>query len=125
MKDGIRNLHGLNAEDFGDGKPGSETGLDAPESTITVTLKDNAGKYVLKLGKQVGNYRFAVKDGNATIFQVGPAVSDLSVTGVDRFQRPADAGAPKDSGASSAAAPHGMPPGMPGMPPGMGDPHGH
>ncbi len=120
VKDAIRALKFLNAEDFADGKSPAETGLDAPEATMVVSLKDNAGKYVLKLGKvSSGSSRYAMKDGDATIFVVPSSVTDWATAEVSKFQRPLDAGAPKDSGAAPA------PMGMPGMPPGMGMPAGH
>ena len=71
VKDGLRNLKGLNAEDFGDGKSPAETGLDSPEGKITISLKDGAGKYTLKIGKvATGTSRYAQKDGDPTIFVV-------------------------------------------------------
>jgi hypothetical protein len=94
VKDAVRVLHNLNAEDFGDGKPNSETGLDAPEATMTVTLKDNAGTYVLKVGKvKSGSSRYAVRDGVDTIYVVGSGASDWATANVDKFQKPKDADA--------------------------------
>jgi hypothetical protein len=122
IKDAIRALKFLNAEDFAETtRSPAETGMDAPEATMTVTLKDNAGKYVLKVGKvSTGTSRYAVKDGDPTVYIVGPSVADWATAEVSKFQKAADAGAPKDGG--TAAMPMGMPPGMmqgmPGMPPG-------
>jgi hypothetical protein len=115
LKDALRVFKGLAAEDFGDGKPVSETGLDAPEAKVTVALKDNAGTYVIKVGKvKSGTSRFATKDGSETIFVLGASASDWATGGADKFQKPSgDAGAPKDGGPKL-----GMPPGVPGMPPG-------
>ena len=65
------------AEDFGDGKSTAETGLDKPDSTVTVNLKDNAGKYVLRVGKvATGSSRYAQKDGDPTIFVIGSSAGD-------------------------------------------------
>ncbi|MFO0679047.1 MAG: DUF4340 domain-containing protein [Polyangiaceae bacterium] len=119
VKDALRALKGLNAEDFGDGKPTTETGLDAPEAVVTVLLKDNAGKYVLNVGKTTGPNRFAQKEGSPTIFVVGSWASAFLTGDVSKFQKPLDGGA----GKQAAAAPPGMPPGMDlesmgGMPPG-------
>jgi hypothetical protein len=104
-KDLVKELHAVNAEDFGDGKPASETGLDAPEGTITITFKDNAPKLVLKIGKATSNgtSRYAMKDGNATIFVIGKPIADWALAELAKFQKPLDAGAP-DSGAKDAAA---------------------
>ncbi len=117
VKDLLRTFHALNADDFGDGKSPADTGLDAPESTVTISLKDNAGKYVLKLGKvSSGTSHYAQKDGDATIFVVSNGASDWALAETSKFQKALDGGAPKQ-----AASPMGMPPGMmgmPGMPPG-------
>lgn len=126
LKDMLRTMKALNAEDFGDGKPAADTGLDAPEATVIVQLKDNAGKYVLKLGKvSSGSSRYAQKEGDATIFVIGSWVADWLVADTSKFQFPADAGA-KDAAAADLKMPPGMGamPGMPGMP-AMPSPHEH
>jgi len=121
VKDAVRAMKFLSAEDFGDGKPVSETGLDKPMATISVSLKDNAGKYTLKVGNvSGGTSHYALKDGEDTVYIVGASVADWATAEPSKFQKSLDAGAP-DSGAKSAQAP--KPPGMPGMPPGM--PAGH
>jgi hypothetical protein len=121
VKDAVRALKFLNAEDFGDGKTPAETGLDAPESTMAVTLKDGAGKFVLKVGKvSSGTSRYAMKDGDPTVFIVGSSLTDWATAEPSKFQKPVDAGAPKDAG--GAAPQMGMPSGMQ-MPPGMQMPH--
>jgi hypothetical protein len=112
----------FNAEDFGDGKSAADTGLDKPDATLTISLKDNAGKFVLHVGKvSSGSSHFAQKDGSETTFVIGATASDWTTTDVSKFQKALDAGAPKTD---AAAAPPAMPPGMgrPGMPPGMGRP---
>lgn len=121
VKDALRALKSLNADDFGDGKSVADTGLDKPESTVTINLKDNAGKYILRVGKTAtGTSRFAMKSDNDTIYVIPQWTADWTVAEPSKFQKPVDAGAPAASGKP------GMPPGMPGMPPGMGaDPHGH
>lgn len=119
-KDAIRALKFLSAEDFADGKTPSDTGLDKPEATISVSLKDNAGKYTLKVGKvSGGTSHYAQKDGEATVYIIGASAADWAEAEVSKFQKSLDGGAPKDGGAKTAmpGAP-GMPPGMPGMPPG-------
>jgi len=132
VKDAIRAFKALNAEDFGDGKSPADTGLDAPEAKITISLKDGAGKYVLKIGKtSTGTSRYAQKEGSDTIFVIPQYTADWAVSEASKFQKPKDAGA--DSGKKDGPTPMAMPPGMPGMPPGMphgmpgggGDPHGH
>lgn len=123
VKDALRTFKGLTADDFGDGKSPADTGLDHPESTVTITLKDNSGKYVLKVGKtSTGTSRYAQKDGDETIYTISSYSADWALPEVSKFQHPADAGAPKDGGGTTAAAPPMMMPGMPGM---GGMPPGH
>lgn len=40
VKDAVRAFKSLNADDFGDGKAAADTGLDAPESIVTIALKE-------------------------------------------------------------------------------------
>lgn len=98
VKDGVGAFKNLFAEDFGDGKPAGDTGLDAPVATVKFTLKDNAGTYELKVGKtSTGESRYAQKAGDETIYVVGSWPLGWITSGVDKYQQPSDAGAP-DSG---------------------------
>lgn len=123
IKDTLRSFKSLNAEDFGDAK--SDTGLDNPEARITISLKDNAGNYALKIGKtSTGTSRFAQKEGDPTIFVVPQFTSDWALAEPAKFQKSKDAGADGGKNAPMPMGMPGMPPGMQ-MPPGMGgDPHG-
>ncbi len=104
----------LSADDFGDGKSPADTGLDKPEATVTILLKDNAGKYVLHVGKAAqGTSHYAQKDGDSTIFSISKGASDWALADDSKFQKAPDAGAATAS--AKAPPPH---PGMPGMPPG-------
>lgn len=115
VKEAVRAFKTLTADDFGDGKTPGETGLSEPESTVTIQLKDNAGKFVFKVGKvSTGSNHWAMKEGSDTIYSIPAYTSDLATAEVTKFQRAADAGAP--SGAKKDT------------PPGLahgGDPHGH
>jgi hypothetical protein len=115
VKDAVRALKFLNAEDFGDGKSAADTGLDSPEGTISVSLKDNAGKYTLKVGKAAnsGSSHYAQKDGDSTIYIVGQSVYDWATADAPKFQKAPDAGAPKDAGPSTSAQ---LPTGHPKIP---------
>jgi len=116
----------LMADDFADGKSPSETGLDQPEATVSISLKDGAGKYVLKVGKtSTGSARYAQKDGDSTIVTIASGAADWATADLAKFQKAPDAGA-ASSATASAKPPPGMPgrPGMPGMPPGH-PPVGH
>lgn len=127
VKSAVGSFKGLTAEDFGDGKTPADTGLDAPDATVTIQLKDNAGKYTLKIGKtSTGTSRYVLKDGNATIFVVPQFVADWATTeGATKFQKNLDGGTDGGKKDLHMDMPPGMglPPGMQ-MPPGMGDPHG-
>jgi hypothetical protein len=126
IKDAIRAMKNLLADDFADGKPDAETGLDAPQGTIVVSLKDGA-KYTLKAGKtSTGESRYAKKDGDGTVFVIGSWPAGFVMANVDKFQKSLDGGgAPKhdDHEGMPGMPPGMMMPGMPGMPPGM--PPGH
>jgi hypothetical protein len=97
-------MKNLMAEDFGDGKPASETGLDAPEETVTIKMKDGA-THVLKIGKTADkSSHYAQKEGDATIFTIGAYPYEWATGPLSKFQQPADAGAP-DSGAKAKPRP--------------------
>lgn len=93
VKDAVRAFKGLTADDFGDGKTPSEVGLDAPESKVTVQLKDNAGKFVVKVGKtSTGTNRWAMKEGSDTIYSIPSYSADWALPEVSKFQKALDAG---------------------------------
>lgn len=112
VKDALRAFKSLSADDFGDGKSAADTGLDKPAAKVTVNLKDNAGTFVLNVGKtSQGTSRFAQKNGSDVVYTISSYAADWANADVSKFQR-VDGGAPK---------PGAMPPGMGGMP---GMPHG-
>ena len=57
VKDMLRAYKALNADDFGDGKSLADTGLDKPEATVTVHLKDGAEAPELLVGKVVHRHQ--------------------------------------------------------------------
>jgi len=102
VKDALRSFKSLSADDFGDGKSPADTGLDAPEATLTVSLKDNAGKYTLRVGKtQSGSARYAQKEGDSTVFVISQYAADWIVAEPAKFAKAKDAGA--DSPKAAAA----------------------
>lgn len=104
-KEAVKALHQVNAEDFADGKSPSDTGLDAPEATMSVQLKDGAGKYVLKIGKVAnGTSRYVQKDGDPQVYILPKYTTDWALEGESKFQKAADAGAP-DAGAAKKPEP--------------------
>jgi hypothetical protein len=104
-KDLVRTYHALNADDFGDGKPVGETGLDAPEATLKFTLKDNAGTYTLAVGKtSTGTARYARKDGDPTIYVIASYVAEWAVAEPSKFQKAAESGAAKGGAKTDGVA---------------------
>jgi hypothetical protein len=106
----------LQADDFGDGKAPAETGLDKPAATVTIALKDNAGKYVLHVGKSATpTSYYAQKDGDQTVVTVSKGAAEWATADQAKFQK-----APDTAGSSSAAAsakpPAHLPPGHPPLP---------
>jgi hypothetical protein len=95
LKDLLLDYKSLSADDFGDGKADADTGLGAADGTVTITLKDNAGKYLLNVGKvSSGDARYAKKDGSAVVFVIGKSAAAWATAGKDKFQKViADAGA--------------------------------
>jgi hypothetical protein len=103
VKDMLRAYKALNAEDFGDGKSPSDTGLEKPEATVTIDLKDGAGKYELLIGSvSTGTNRWAKRGDSDTIIQVGNFSADWGTSDVAKYQSASDAGAP-DAGAPKTA----------------------
>lgn len=95
VKDAVRALKNLTADDFGDGKTLEETGLDQPESKVTIQLKDNAGTYVLTVGNVAsGTSRWVKKDGDEMIYSIPSYTADWVTAEVSKFQKSVDAGKP-------------------------------
>ena len=95
VKDMLRSFKSLTADDFGDGKTATETGLDKP-AIVSVTLKDEGGTIKILVGKtSTGTSRYAQKDGNPTIFTVNSFAGDWATAALSKFQKP-EAG--KDGG---------------------------
>jgi hypothetical protein len=105
VKDMLRAYKALTAEDFGDGKSLAETGLDKPEATMSIQLKDNAGKYDLAVGKvSTGTNRWAKRSDDDQIYQISNYLSEWAVSDASKYQSPADAGA-GDAAAKKTEAP--------------------
>ena len=92
----LRAYKALNAEDFGDGKSLADTGLDKPEATVTVHLKDDAETLRAPRRQRVAPARTAgpsARDDD-TIYQITSFASDWATSDSAKFQSAADAGAP-------------------------------
>lgn len=99
IKNLLSSYKNLNADDFADDKPDSDTGLDKPTATVSIKLKDNAGDMALAFGKtSTGSNRYARKHGEKTIYVVGSWVADWAVAKPDKFQKPEDKDAGSDGG---------------------------
>jgi hypothetical protein len=100
VKEMLRTYKALSADDFGDGKSLADTGLDKPEATLSIALKDGAGKYDLLVGKVgTGTDRFAKRAGDDQIFQLTSGTADWLTSDSSKFTAPADAGAAPEGGA--------------------------
>jgi hypothetical protein len=101
VKDFLRVYHDLDADEFADGKTLEETGLDKPEATLSVVLKDGAGKYDLLLGKTgTGTDRYVKRAGDDTIYQITTYQSEwLTSTDGSKYTTTTP-----DAGAAASAA---------------------
>ena len=104
VKQMVNAYKNLNAEDFGDGKSTAETGLDKPESTVTIELKDGATKYELLVGSvSTGTNRWAKRSDSDNIVQLSNYSAEWATSDVAKYQSAADAGAGDAGGPAKAA----------------------
>jgi Domain of unknown function (DUF4340) len=102
-KTALNSIKSLQAEDFGDGKSPGETGLDAPEETVTVRMKDGSMS-MLKIGKPADKAHYAQRNNDPTIYTIGSYPYEWMTGDVAKFQLAADAGAPPSDGGAKPAA---------------------
>jgi hypothetical protein len=82
----------LNADDFGDGKSDTETGLASPDVTVfTFKSKDGTAQKI-SLGKSEGTKRYARRDGDNTVYLLSESPSGFAEVGPDKFVPPPPAG---------------------------------
>jgi len=94
VRDMLRAFKALNAEDFGDGKSLAETGLDKPDGTMRIELKDGAGTYELLVGKVAsGTNRWAKKADDDQVYQITSYASEFMLSDGSKYQAAIDAGA--------------------------------
>jgi len=94
VKDMLRAAKALTADDFGDGKSLADTGLDKPDATLTIVLKDGAGRYDLLVGKTgSGTNRYAKRAGDDTIYQIASYLADWLTSDASKYASSPDAGA--------------------------------
>jgi len=85
----------LNADDFGDGKPLADTGLDKPEAQVTFQLKDdpNAPYTLFVGGVASGTNRYAKRPDRDVVYQLTSYVQEWVTSDATKFEAAADAGA--------------------------------
>ncbi len=116
VKDAVRAFKNLTADDFGDGKTTAETGLDEPVSKVTIQLKDGAGNYAFRVGNTAtGSNHYAKREDTPVIYVLPQYTSDWATAEVTKFQKSADAGAPKAGDAGAPLDGKHLKPGMPGF----------
>ena len=96
VKDMLRAVKALNAEDFGDGKSLADTGLDKPEAQVTFQLKDdpNAPYTLFVGGVASGTNRYAKRPDRDVVYQLTNYVQEWVTSDATKFEAAADAGAP-------------------------------
>lgn len=99
VKDMLRALKALNADDFADNKSDAETGLDKPAALVTINLKEGA-PIKLAVGKvSSGENRYLKREGNPQTYIVSSWAAGWTVAKPDRFQKPDES---KKGGAGGA-----------------------
>ena len=95
VKDAVRALQTLNADDFADGKGDADVGLDKPAGTLTVDLKEGAA-VKLTIGNETASKGRWVKREGAAIATALPSYAvDWLTPETSKFQKPLPEGAKK------------------------------
>jgi len=95
LKDMLRAYKALNADDFADGKSLADVGLDKPEATVTISLKDGAGMYTLLVGKtSTGSNRWAKRADNDAIVSITNFSAEWATSEQTKYQATVDGGVP-------------------------------
>lgn len=101
VKDMLRALKALNADDFADNKPDAETGLDKPAAAVTIALKEGSPLKLLVGKASTGENRYLKREGNPQTYVISSWAAGWLVAKPERFQKPDDK---KPAGAASGAA---------------------
>ncbi|MBI2388861.1 MAG: DUF4340 domain-containing protein [Deltaproteobacteria bacterium] len=91
----------LNADDFGDGKSDTETGLASADATVVTFKAKDGSQQKITLGKSEGTKRFARKDGDPTIYLLAESPSAWAEVGTEKFVPAPAAGDAGDAGADA------------------------
>ena len=93
VKDMLRAYKTLSADDFGDGKPADETGLDKPEATVTIAV--GGAPVILQVGKvATGTNRWAKKADGDMVYQLQSFAADWVTSDAAKYETIGDGGAP-------------------------------
>jgi hypothetical protein len=107
VDDMLRSYASLNASGFGTGEKPEETGLEEPEASVVISLKDGA-KRELRVGKkQEGSNRWAKASTSDQLYTISSWIADWATAEPSKFQKKADDDKDKDS--PSPHGGHGMP----------------
>lgn len=93
----------LNADDFGDGKSEAETGLTSPEATVVSFKTKDGVAQKITLGKSDGTKRYALREGDTTVYLLSESPSGWAEAGLDKFVPAAAGGDGGDAGAAGDA----------------------
>jgi hypothetical protein len=105
VKEMLRHYKALTADDFGDGKTLADTGLDKPDATISIVLKDGAAKYDLLVGKTgTGTNHWAKKGDDNVILQISNFSAEWVTSDGQKYAVSPDAGAPASDGGGPKGA---------------------
>jgi len=88
VKDMVRALKSLTAEDFADGKSDTDTGLDKPAATLVISLKEGTPIKLLVGKTAAGENRYARKEGVPQVFVLSSWTAGWAVAKADKFQKP-------------------------------------
>ncbi|MGO9833796.1 MAG: DUF4340 domain-containing protein [Polyangiaceae bacterium] len=94
VKDMLRAYKALMADDFGDNKQLSDTGLDKPAGTVTIHLKDDAKTFQLLVGNvSSGTNHWAKRSDGDVIYQIGSSAAEWALSDDSKYRSTPDGGA--------------------------------
>ena len=89
VKDAVRALQTLNADDFADGRADADVGLDKPAGTLTVDLKEGAPITLAIGGETATKGRWVKRSGAAVATALPSYAVDWLVPDTSKFQKAA------------------------------------
>jgi len=95
VRDAVRSLQSLNADDFADGKSDAEIGLDKPAGSVTIDLKGGTPIAITVGAETSTKGRWVKRDGAPVATALASYAVDWVLPEVSKFQKPAPEGAAK------------------------------